>query len=98
MIFTIYDHTLSACITDYVDGNMDTTENTVFEELIKIDKTVEYEVGLALNCRNMFKKLPEIKARPGFEERLSVKLLMEMANEQINKEKFNYLASHDTIG
>jgi hypothetical protein len=98
MIFTIHDHTLSACITDYVEGNMDTIESTVFEELIKFDKTVEYEVGLALNCRNMINNLPEIKARPGFEERLSVRLLMEMANEQINKEKFNHLTSHDMIG
>lgn len=98
MIYTIYDHTLSACITDYVEGNMDTVETTVFEELIRIDKTVEFEVGLARSCREMFKTLPVIKARPGFEERLATSLLLEMANEQVEKEKIRYLTTHDTIG
>lgn len=98
MIYTIYDHTLSASITDYVEGIMDTVETTVFEELIKIDKTVEYEVGLARSCKEMFRTLPLIKARPGFEERLASRLLLEMANEQINKEKIRYLRTHDMIG
>jgi hypothetical protein len=98
MIFTIYDHTLSACITDYVEGNMYTVETTVFEELIKADKSVENNVRLARNSRDLLKTLPIIKARPGFEERLASRLLLEMANEQVNKEKISYLTTHDTIG
>lgn len=98
MIFTIYDHTLSACITDYVEGNMDTVETTVFEELMKADITVGYKVNLARNCRDLLKTMPAIKACPGFEERLASRLLLEMANEQVNKEKISDLTTHDTIG
>ncbi len=73
-----YDPILLEFMLDYCEENLDPVEQKAFSELLSIEPDLRYEAQSGLFICRKLKKLPAIKAAPGFEMRLKNRMKQEL--------------------
>lgn len=72
-----YHPVIEDYISEYAEGNLDTTEKTVFEEVLVYDDELRELANAARSGKSLIESFMQVKARDGFEERLAARILAE---------------------
>jgi len=73
-----HNQVINGFLLDYCEENLDDTERKAFNELLSCEPELRREARWGLFVCRMLKKLPSIKAAPGFEMRLKDRLRKEL--------------------
>lgn len=74
----------------FSDGTLSLSENEMLTDLMSCSPIVGRYIYAGRFCKKALSKLREIKARPGFEQKMAALFAMELQNEQreLSKKRF----------
>jgi hypothetical protein len=84
MVFEINENeVLCSFILDYTDNCLSPAEEKSFSELMKRDRSVYRSVCSSRSIKKLLTTLPEIKAKPSFDQKMAAAFALELEREAV---------------